>query len=403
MFNAFIIILGGMGLVTILEKIYPNKNIKKNKNWLIRSIIVNLMQLLIVMIGSYTWEKLLMTKSIFKLSNHLNDFNGGILAYIISTWVFYWYHYIRHENNFLWLYIHQMHHTPKKMQVLTSFYKHPLEIIINSIIITTLVYPILGLNNEANLWLSMFSAFSEFFYHMNIKTPYFIGYFIQRPESHRFHHKRDTIHCCNYGDIPIWDILNNTFFNPKDEDCKIGFSNNKEEDIENILKGKDMLNKIKNIKIDYVLIFLLVIGSLSTFGVVYDNNIMKGIGFASSASPNPLVFSAFNGVETFSTKFDLKILLKNNTVVNFELDRQYYGKLSGPYNRKNIYGAMFTHGPFFEGDFIDMRNKLLKRGICGGSVGIDFGFGNNIKNVEIEIRSKTINRENDLWVININC
>jgi sterol desaturase/sphingolipid hydroxylase (fatty acid hydroxylase superfamily) len=83
------------------------------------------------------------------------------------------------------------------MEVVTSFYKHPVEILCNSILITTLVYPILGLSIEANEWVSIFSAFSEFFYHMNIKTPHWIGYIIQRPESHCLHHKRDARFCKN--------------------------------------------------------------------------------------------------------------------------------------------------------------------------------------------------------------
>jgi hypothetical protein len=39
------------------------------------------------------------------------------------------------------------------------------------------------------------SRTGEFVYHMNIRTPEWLGYFIQRPESHRVHHLRDSQVC----------------------------------------------------------------------------------------------------------------------------------------------------------------------------------------------------------------
>jgi len=46
-----------------------------------------------------------------------------------------------------------------------------------------------------------------------VRTPRWIGYLIQRPESHCVHH-RLGVHYYNYADLPIWDMLFGTFRNP---------------------------------------------------------------------------------------------------------------------------------------------------------------------------------------------
>jgi hypothetical protein len=72
-----------------------------------------------------------------------------MLAYFIATFVFYWWHRARHESDFLWRVFHQIHHSPQRIEVITSFYKHPVEMIVNSIIGSLLVYALLGLSPEA--------------------------------------------------------------------------------------------------------------------------------------------------------------------------------------------------------------------------------------------------------------
>jgi hypothetical protein len=51
------------------------------------------------------------------------------------------------------------------------------------------------------------------FPHLNVRTPQWLGYFIQRPEAHAVHHTRG-VHAYNYGSFPLWDIVLGTFRNP---------------------------------------------------------------------------------------------------------------------------------------------------------------------------------------------
>jgi len=56
-----------------------------------------------------------------------------------------------------------------------------------------------------------------------VRTPRWIGYFIQRPEAHCEHH-RLGVHGSNYGDLPLWDLLFGTFRNPASFAGDCGFA-----------------------------------------------------------------------------------------------------------------------------------------------------------------------------------
>jgi hypothetical protein len=64
---------------------------------------------------------------------------GGLTACGIATYVFYRWHRARHEEQWLWFGLHQIHHCPQRPEVSTSFYKHPGE---------TLVYAMIGTNEN---------------------------------------------------------------------------------------------------------------------------------------------------------------------------------------------------------------------------------------------------------------
>ena len=96
---------------------------------------------------------------------------AGLAAYFVATFVFYWWHRWRHEVDWLWRHFHQIHHSPRRLEVVTSFYKHPLEMVANSLVGTVLVYPVLGLSPEAGAVYTLCTALGEFFYHTNCRTP----------------------------------------------------------------------------------------------------------------------------------------------------------------------------------------------------------------------------------------
>ena len=207
-------------LLIILERIIPDQKLPHVKGWWVRVVIVNSLQLGIIVLGAFTWDRWLLNWKL--LSINLPPMLGGFLGYFVVTFVFYWWHRWRHDINILWLLFHQLHHSPNRIETITSFYKHPLEIIFNSIIVGLVNYVLLGLSVESAAWSLFYASLGEYFYHMNIRTPHWVGFFFQRPEMHRIHHQRGK-HYQNFADFPLWDMLFGTFRNPREEQFACGF------------------------------------------------------------------------------------------------------------------------------------------------------------------------------------
>lgn len=221
-----------------LERIIPDRRLPHVPGWWMRVILINLVQLGLVVLGGITWDQWLQGRSLFDLSS-LPDPLGGLLAYLTITFIFYWWHRWRHDFNILWLLFHQFHHSPQRIETITSFYKHPIEILLNSIIISAITYTGLGLTPEGGAWTMVFTGIAEFFYHMNIATPRWVGYIIQRPESHRVHHQMGK-HYNNFADLPIWDMLFGTFINPVTTTTPCGFKEPREQKCMDILLFKNV-------------------------------------------------------------------------------------------------------------------------------------------------------------------
>jgi sterol desaturase/sphingolipid hydroxylase (fatty acid hydroxylase superfamily) len=232
-----------------LERAIPGWALPKVPTWPVRVVMVNVVQLGIVLVAGITWEAWLASRSLFDLSKHVSPLVGGSIAYFIATFVFYWWHRWRHEVDFLWRGFHQIHHSPQRIEVITSFYKHPGEMIVNSLIGSALVYTLLGLSLEAGAVYTACTAIGEFFYHTNVRTPQWIGYFFQRPEMHRIHHQHDR-HKNNYGDIVWWDMLFGTYENPREFAHTCGFDNAKEQRLGEMLMYKDVYKDPKDAAVE---------------------------------------------------------------------------------------------------------------------------------------------------------
>lgn len=226
-----IYIIAAIGIAfIILERVIPDQKLPHVKGWWTRVVIINAFQLAVIFIGAFTWDKWLQKVSVLELASSLPPALGGLLSYLIITFVFYWWHRWRHDVNFLWLTFHQVHHSPQRIETITSFYKHPFEIIVNSLMIGCINFVLLGLNLEAAAFALLYSSVGEYIYHMNIRTPHWMGYFFQRPEMHRIHHQQGK-HYNNFSDLPVWDMLFGTYENPKSMDAKCGFKDDRESEL----------------------------------------------------------------------------------------------------------------------------------------------------------------------------
>lgn len=223
----------------LLERLAPGWRLPHVRTWPLRVLAINAVQLGVVVVAGVSWERWLSAASLLHLSRHVGPVAGGLIAYVIATFVFYWWHRARHESDFLWCIFHQIHHSPQRIEVITSFYKHPVEMVVNSIIGSLLVYACLGLSPEAGAVYTLCTALGEFFYHTSVRTPRWVGWFFQRPEMHRIHHQHGR-HRNNYGDIVWWDWLFGTYENPTLFDANCGFDADKEERLGAMLAWRDV-------------------------------------------------------------------------------------------------------------------------------------------------------------------
>lgn len=232
-------ILSCFAICFLIERIFPGWKLPEVPTWTIRVLAINFVQIIVVIAAGFSWERWLSAYSVLLLSKHMPNWAGGILAYFIATFIFYWWHRWRHKSDYLWRHFHQIHHSAQRIEVITSFYKHPLEMIVNSLIGSFLVYTLLGLNPEAGAIYTLCTALGEFFYHTNVKTPKWVGYIFQRPEMHRIHHEYEK-HSNNYGDIVWWDMIFGTYSNPKEFNENCGFDMGRELQLGKMLKFRDV-------------------------------------------------------------------------------------------------------------------------------------------------------------------
>jgi len=91
----------------------------------VRSLFINLIQLGITLSLAKLWYDIFGRASIFQLANWNVPALEGFVGWFIGTVIFYWWHRVRHLKGF-WQIFHQVHHSPSRIEVLTSFYKHPI-------------------------------------------------------------------------------------------------------------------------------------------------------------------------------------------------------------------------------------------------------------------------------------
>ena len=214
------------------ERSWPEVN-----GWFLRAVAFTGVQALIVVNAGVLWDDWLASKKVWDISV-LGGFFGTLVAFLILTFFSYWQHRIKHISPFLWRWLHQVHHSPERLELLTSFYRNPIEIVVNMFVISIILYIPVGASPEIAGDAVLLLGLADMFYHWNIKTPKWVGYIIQRPEAHCIHH-HTGVHAYNYGDLALWDILFGTFKNPESYSGKCGFKTGAEENILEMVLGKD--------------------------------------------------------------------------------------------------------------------------------------------------------------------
>jgi sterol desaturase/sphingolipid hydroxylase (fatty acid hydroxylase superfamily) len=172
-------------------------------------------------------------------SDRLGVFGGALLGYLVTSFANACVHRAYHRHPLLWRYVHQLHHAPQRLDISGAVLFTPLEVTINVVVSFTIMVFVLGLDPLAAAITGYVAAFYGMFQHFNVHTPQWLGYLIQRPESHGVHHRRG-FHAYNYSDLPLWDMLWGTFRNPQRFLGEVGFEKQAAMRLGAMLFGRDV-------------------------------------------------------------------------------------------------------------------------------------------------------------------
>jgi sterol desaturase/sphingolipid hydroxylase (fatty acid hydroxylase superfamily) len=195
-----------------LELLWRARRYDAPRGWRLRALAVSAAGFGVSLGAGRLWGALLPQWSLFE-GAALGTWGGAAAGILLYELAHYGYHRAAHHWDWLWRLGHQVHHSAESVDAFGAYYLHPLDAALFTTWAVLVFFPLLGLSPESGAIASAFLAFNAAFQHANIRTPRWLGYLIQRPESHGVHHGRG-IHRYNYSDLPLWDIVFGTFRNP---------------------------------------------------------------------------------------------------------------------------------------------------------------------------------------------
>jgi len=237
------VVLGVAVDMILVEFVGAGREWPRVRGWWLRALLLNAFQVSAVWVAGAGWNGWMLRHRPWN-ADPLGPIWGDVAGYFVMTFAYYWWHRWRHEVGFLWRWFHQVHHSPQRIEVITSFYKHPFEILINSVLSSAILYMVAGVGPRAATGAVLLSGLAELVYHWNVRTPYWLGFIFQRPESHCVHHQKG-LHSFNFSDLPLWDMMFGTFRKPRQWSAGCGFEPEQEQRFGAMLLGRDV-NAVKS-------------------------------------------------------------------------------------------------------------------------------------------------------------
>lgn len=206
------------------EKLWPARSFPPRRGWqwigVAFLVLVGTLSTVVPLLLPLPW----MAAHRWLDGSQLGVAGGTVVGYLVLSAISYAWHRTEHAVSLFWRGVHQLHHSPARIDIPGSVLFHPAEIVVQVLLQLFVTVIVLGLDPLAAALVGYVAAFYGMFQHCNVRTPRWLGYVIQRPESHCVHHRLGA-HSYNYGDFPLWDILFGTFRNPPEYRGRCGFEN----------------------------------------------------------------------------------------------------------------------------------------------------------------------------------
>jgi sterol desaturase/sphingolipid hydroxylase (fatty acid hydroxylase superfamily) len=214
-------VIGMYAALVAWEAIAPARRLPAVRAWRLKGAAAFLAYLMISSYLPLLWTETLAEYQLVDLAG-LGTWGGAVAGLLVLEAGIYFWHRAMHGSDLLWRGFHQMHHSAERLDTWSAFWFSPLDVagfaVVSSLCLTLGV----GITAEATTLVLLAATFFTIFQHSNVRTPRWLGYFVQRPESHSLHHERG-VHARNYSDLPLFDILFGTFANPREFAPATGF------------------------------------------------------------------------------------------------------------------------------------------------------------------------------------
>ena len=316
-----LIVLAIYGGLMIWEALFPGRQLPPIKNWKIRGLASFFFFFYLSTYLPMFWDTFFSQYQIFDVA-FLGTYVGALIAVMVYELGVYFWHRAMHRSDRLWKMFHQMHHSAERLDSYGAFYFSPWDMIGWTLLGSICMVMVVGLTPQAATLALLTTTFLGMFQHTNIRTPQWLGYLIQRPESHTVHHAKG-VHAYNYSDLPIYDILFGTFKNPSNYEYETGFYDGASKRVWEMIQGKDIAHPRQIEKKMKVLVTLLLIISASTFSIGQTINYQGALrGFDDSILSRyecDLRVSFFDGSQKVFEETHEKVMTNSSGIFNIKI------------------------------------------------------------------------------------
>ena len=223
--------------LALAERLYPGRLLPQVQGWRPRALAAFAVYFLVSSYLPLLWADALAPLQVLDLSDW-PSWAAVVLGLLVYEFFAYAYHRGMHSVDPWFRISHQMHHSAERLDVYGAFWFSPLDIV-GWTLVPSVALTLLGLPPPAATSTILIITFLSIFQHANLRTPRWLGYILQRPESHTIHHARG-IHAKNYADLPLLDMLFGTFENPRRFEHATGFWHGASARVLDMLLGRDV-------------------------------------------------------------------------------------------------------------------------------------------------------------------
>jgi sterol desaturase/sphingolipid hydroxylase (fatty acid hydroxylase superfamily) len=226
------------GALMLWEAIAPARALPQVAGWRTRGVLAAVFYLLLSSYLPMLWTRYLLPLQLFDLSQ-LSWLAGGLVGLLVYQAVAYAWHRALHGIDPLWRFGHQMHHSSERLDTFSAFWFSPLDTIGWTAVGSLALSVIVGLSAEATTAALLSATLLAMLTHTNVRTPRWLGWFIERPEMHSWHHARGE-HRRNYSELPVFDMLFGTYYNPREFARETGFHEGGSSRVIEMVMGRDV-------------------------------------------------------------------------------------------------------------------------------------------------------------------